>query len=244
MAYDDLGELQETRNLSRRFVFFAFVLWLATLVAFFYLVHLLFTPAAIAYDQRRAATIVCALSGVCSLAFGYALVHHRGARLRLFSEGLELQVSGRHYRFRWEQVEFLTLKVTARTVNGIRAATLHEYTLHLADGRKVAIPSGLQDLEQLGQRLEREVYPRAASRAFERLRRNESVCFGPCKISNQGLEMSGTLKNWKDLEPIVLSGGIFTVRKRGGQTWRVVPFSDVPNAPVFLQLTQSLRQAS
>lgn len=244
MAYDDLGELQETRILSRRFLFSAFVIWLGTLVAFFYILHLLYTPAAIAHDQRRAAAIVCALSGLCSLIFGWMLAHHRGARLRIFSEGLELQVPGRHYRFRWEQVDFLTLKVTARTVNGIRAATVHEYTLHLADGRKVSIPSGLQDLEQLGQRLEREIYPRAASRAFERLRRNESVAFGPCKISNQGLEMSGTLKNWKDLEPITLSGGIFTVRKRGGQTWRIVPFSDVPNAPVFLQLTQSLRQAS
>lgn len=244
MAYSDLGELQETRKLSRRFVFSAFLLWLGTLVAFFYILHLLFTPAAIAYDQRRAATIVCGMCGLCSLVFGYALVHHRGAHLRVFSEGLELHASGRQYRFRWEQVDFLTLKVTARTVNGIRAATLHEYTLHLADGRKVPIPSGLRDLEQLGQRLEREIYPRAASRAFERLRRNESVCFGPCKISNQGLEMSGTLKSWKELEPITLSGGIFKVRKRGGQTWREVPFSDIPNAPVFLQLTQSLRQAS
>ncbi|MBX3171430.1 MAG: hypothetical protein KF760_28740 [Candidatus Eremiobacteraeota bacterium] len=244
MAYDHLGELQETRTMSRRFLFSAFFLWLGTLVAFFYILHLLFTPAAIAYEQRRAATIVCGMCGLGSLIFGWALAYHRGARLRLFSEGLELYISGHHYRFRWEDVEFLTLKVTARTVNGIRAATVHEYTLHLADGRKVAIPSGLRDLERLGQRLEREVYPRAASRAFERLRRNESVCFGPCKISNQGLEMSGTLKNWKELEPITLSGGIFTVRKRGGQTWRVVPFSDIPNAPVFLQLTQSLRQAS
>jgi len=244
MAYTDLGELQETRTMSRRFVFSAFLLWLCTLVAFFYIGHLLMTPAAIPLVQRRAATIVCAMCGLCSLIFGYALVHHRGAHLHVFTDGLELHMAGRRYRFRWDDVHFLTLKVTARTVNGIRAATVHEYTLHLADGRKVAIPSGLRDLEQLGQRLEREVYPRAASRAFERLRRNEAVAFGPCKISNQGLEMSGTMKTWKELEPITLSGGIFTVRKRGGQTWRIIPFSDVPNAPVFLQLTQSLRQAS
>lgn len=244
MAYNDLGELQETRILSRRFLFSASVLWFVSLVAFFYLLHMLYTPAAIAHDQRRAAALLCGLSGLGSLILGWALVHYRGASLRIFSEGLELQMPGRHDRFRWEQVDMLTLKVTSRTVNGIRAATVHEYTLYLTNGRKVPIPTGLRDLEQLGQRLEREVYPRAASRAFERLRRNESVSFGPCKISNQGLEMSGTLKNWKDLEPITLSGGIFTVRKRGGQTWRIVPFSDVPNAPVFLQLTQSLRQAS
>ncbi|MBN9414913.1 hypothetical protein ABS71_03165 [bacterium SCN 62-11] len=244
MAYDDLGELQDTQAMSKRFLFSAFVLWLGTLVACFFILHLLFTPAAIAPDQRRAATIVCAMSGLASLVFGWALVHHRGARLSVYSGGLELFVSGYRYRFRWDEVQCLTLRVTARTVNGIRAATIHEYTLHLADGRKVAIPSGLRDVEVLGQRLEREVYPRAASRAFELLRRNQSVTFGPCKISNQGLELSGTLKSWKELEPITLSSGIFTVRKRGGQTWRVIPFSDVPNAPVFLQLTQSLRQAS
>lgn len=244
MAYDDLGELQDTQTISRRFLFSAFVLWLGTLVAFFFLLHLLYTPAAIARDQRQAATIVCGLAGLASLLFGYALSHHRGASLAVYSGGLELFVSGRRYRFRWDDVQYLTLKVTARTVNGIRAAMVHEYTLHLVDGRKVAIPSGLRDVEQLGQRLEREVYPRAASRAFERLRRNESVTFGPCKISNHGLEMSGTVKAWKDLEPITLTSGQFTVRKRGGQTWRVLAFSEIPNAPVFLQLTQSLRQAS
>jgi hypothetical protein len=244
MAYDDLGELQDTQTISRRFLFSAFVLWLGTLIAFFFLLHLLYTPAAIARDQRRATTVVCALSGLACLFFGYALSRHRGASLAIYSGGLEMVVSGRRYRFRWDDVQYLTLKVTARTVNGIRAAMVHEYTLHLVDGRKVAIPSGLRDVEQLGQRLEREVYPRAASRAFERLRRNESVTFGPCKISNHGLEMNGTVKAWKELEPITLTSGQFTVRKRGGQTWRVLAFSEIPNAPVFLQLTQSLRQAS
>lgn len=244
MVPHDLGELQETRTLSRRFVLSAFVLWLTTLVGFFFILHLLYTPAAIRKSERRAAQIVCGMCGLCSLVFGYAVVQHQGARLRLFSEGLELDMPGNRHRLRWEDVHFLTLRVTARTVNGIRAATVHEYTLHLADGRKVAIPPGLQELEQLGERLEREIYPRAASRAFERLRRNESVTFGPCKISNQGLEISGTLKKWKELEPITLSGGIFTVRNAGGQTWRALSFSDIPNAPVFLQLSQSLRQAS
>ncbi|MBS2036285.1 hypothetical protein JST97_14940 [bacterium] len=244
MALHDLGELQDTRTMSRRFVFSAFVLFLSTVGGFFFILHLLYTPGSIRKSERRAAAIVCGMCGLCSLVFGYTLARHRGARLRLYTEGLELDMPGQHYRLRWEDVHFLTLRVTTRTVNGIRAGTIHEYTLHLADGRKVAIPPGVQEVEQLGERLEREIYPRAASRAFERLRRNESVSFGPCKISNQGLEISGTLKKWNELEPITLSAGVFTVRNAGGQTWRAVPFSDIPNAPVFLQLSQSLRQAS
>ncbi|MFN8607239.1 MAG: DUF6585 family protein [Vulcanimicrobiota bacterium] len=244
MVPHDLGELQETHNMGRRFLLSAFALFLSTVVGFFFILHLLYTPAAIRKSERRAASIVCGMCGLCSLLFGYVLVRQRGARCRLFSEGMELDMPGHHYRLRWEDMHFLTLRVTARTINGIPASTVHEYTLHLADGRKVPIPPGVRDVEQLGARLEREIYPRAASRAFERLRRNESVCFGPCKISNQGLEISGTLKKWKELEPITLSAGVFTVRNAGGQTWRALPFSEIPNAPVFLQLTQSLRQAS
>ena len=55
MVPHDLGELQETRTMSRRFVFSAFVLWLTTLVGFFFILHLLYTPAAIRKRERRAA---------------------------------------------------------------------------------------------------------------------------------------------------------------------------------------------
>lgn len=229
--------------MSRRFFGLALLLFSLSLAGCFFLLNRLYTPAAIGRENRKAASIVCGLCGLSSLFFAYGLIRHRGASLRLYSEGLELEMPGKDCRFRWDDVQNLALKVTSRSVNGVRADPVQEYTLHLNDGRKITIPPGMQDLERLGERLEREVYPRAARRAFELLRRNQAVVFGPCKISNQGLEMSGTLKGWTELEPITLSGGVFTVRKIGGQTWRVVPFADIPNAPIFLQLTQSLRQA-
>ena len=229
--------------MNRRFFGSALFLFTLTLAGCFFILNRLYTPASIHRKDRRAASIVCGICGLSSLVFAYMLIQNRGAKLHLYSEGLELEMAGRDCRFRWDDVQNLALKVTSRSVNGVRAATVHEYTLHLSDGRKVTIPPGMQDLEKLGERLEREVYPRAAKRAFELLRRNQAVVFGPCKISNRGLEMSGTLKNWTELEPITLTGGVFTVRKIGGQTWRVIPFADIPNAPIFLQLTQSLRQA-
>ena len=229
--------------MSRRFFGSVLLLFCLTLAGCFFLLNRLSTPASIQPVNRKVASVVCSLCGMSSLFCVYVLIVHRGAKLHLYSEGLELEMPGKDCRFRWDDVQNLALKVTSRSVNGVRAATCHEYTLHLNDGRKVTIPSEMQDLERLGERLEREVYPRAAKRAFELLRRNQAVDFGPCKISNRGLEMSGTLKGWTELEPITLSAGVFTVRKLGGQTWRVVPFADIPNAPIFLQLTQSLRQA-
>jgi len=243
MPLTDLGELQETCAVSRRFLGSALLLFTLTLSGCFFLLNRLYTPASIRRQDRKAAAIACGLCGISSLLIAFVLIQRRGTKLKFYSEGLELEMPGKDCRFRWDEVQNLALKVTSRSVNGVRANTLHEYTLHLSDGRKVTIPPGMQDLEKLGERLEREVYPRAAKRAFELLRRNQAVIFGPCKISNRGLEMSGTLKAWTELEPITLSGGVFTVRKLGGQTWRVVPFAEIPNAPIFLQLTQSLRKA-
>jgi hypothetical protein len=144
--------------------------------------------------------------------------------------------------YRWDVITAVYQHITNHYYNGVKGRTTHVYTVDGPPGRLV-LNDFWEHIVALGQTIEQEVTNVQVPAALAWIRQGNAVRFGDISLHFNGLisDKHGMLP-WEQIEKVQVQNGYVGVSKAGKWlSWSTTPFSQTPNAFVFLSLVQILR---
>lgn len=193
-------------------------------------------------------TVAAALVGSLALAvagMGLVAAHRqRGLSVDLHAGGL-VHRHGRRVRvWPWEDVTALYVSAVRARLHGVPMGTVRRYTLQHRDGTRVLLTGALADVDELAARLEAETGRRLLAQACAQVTAGLGVPFGKrLTVTHQGVLHRGQPLAWGALREVDVREGVISLRAEDQRcSWAEVPYAEVPNARVFLDLVNRLRE--
>jgi hypothetical protein len=155
----------------------------------------------------------------------------------IFDGGMIVQRGGSHEVIRWETMQAIYQNIHTYHLSVIPIVKQHAYTLHMKDGRKIALSRNIQNIELLGQTLHRKLTDQQFPAALDTLREGGTLTFGPIRVNGHGLQNGGDLVPWEEIRHVRLVNGQIQIKKAASTfLWKGVPASKIPNLYLFLTL--------
>lgn len=155
----------------------------------------------------------------------------------VFDGGITYQRGNSQEEIRWEDMEAIYQHISTYHLGVIPLVRQHSYTLHMSDGREITFNRDIQNVEALGQMLNRKLTDQQFPEALETLREGGTLTFGPVRVNGHGLQNGGDLLPWEEIRHIRLINGQIQIKEAGRTfTWKGVPASKIPNLYLFLTL--------
>ena len=143
--------------------------------------------------------------------------------------------------YRWDQVSFVWQRIVAYYRYGIRTGTSYKYTVQRSDGVQIVMTEMFRNINQLGDRLQREVSNRLAPQALAAVKAGQTLPFGPFSLNWQGLTTPRESIPWGQIQQVSAKAGMVTIQRRGERTGASYGGTDkVPNLYVFLFVSEAL----
>lgn len=176
------------------------------------------------------------------LAWGIYTLASCNLRVYIFTNGF-INARGRQGEvIRWDQVQAIWQKIT-RNSSYRGNSLIYVYTVQRNDGKIFKQGSPLQQSDDMGQRMMREVTKVHLPLAKAAYSAGQRLSFGPIQVDMQGLSNGKETVAWPQIGRLALSNGNVTVEQRGHQyQWSPVKAADVPNLSVLISLVNSIAQ--
>jgi hypothetical protein len=184
--------------------------------------------------------IVVLLGGVVL----YSWSQHGGEVATVYENGFTFKDARGEVRVRWEEVDGFWRHVIQQKVNGIKGATTHKYRVRLLDGREIVLGNHLEGPATLGSAVESGSAPAIYARSVAALRRGDSIECGPFVLRPEGIESSGKVVPWPDVESMDFVQGFARISIREAKRALTAPVASVKNCAVAYELVNRLAGAA
>lgn len=239
-----LSALQSEHLRAKRFMALAIVgIVLTLLLAFGVIALILFAPSSGKTSDMSAAY---GMVGFCLVFCGFcvwALLRQKDVSVKIFENGLTYTRGAKTQTFRWDEIESLWTKIVDNYVNGVRVRTT-AYTLRKANGEKAILSHAIENIEQIGARVNEEVFRRTFPRNLQTIKNGGSVSFGKFTVTPKGIQKDKDFIGWQDVKEVETKEGKIRVKNQNGKNWANILYSDIPNAFVFLALVEQIKRAN
>ncbi|MEU1520254.1 DUF6585 family protein [Streptomyces sp. NPDC005811] len=154
----------------------------------------------------------------------------------------------------WDEITGCQRHATDLVRNGVTMSTTHSVYVQMPAGN-FTVSGDTPDAQEIGaliangwvatqNRIAEEDATARMAELGALLQTGERVAFGPFTVSLAGLEHGGTVTDWKRISEVELMGSTICVVVNGERKPVRVPVSDVPDAVLFLTVSDALRRAS
>ncbi|MEU1181563.1 DUF6585 family protein [Streptomyces sp. NPDC005820] len=154
----------------------------------------------------------------------------------------------------WDEITGCQRHATDLVRNGVTMSTTHSVDVQTPAGN-FTVSGDTPDAQEIGaliangwvaiqNRIAEEDATARMAQLGELLQTGERVAFGPFTVGLAGLEHGGTVTDWKRISEVELMGSTICVVVTGERKPVRVPVSDVPDAVLFLTVSDALRRAS
>jgi hypothetical protein len=163
--------------------------------------------------------------------------------LVIYQNGIAYRVRKRIRAWQWDEIDSITIAVTKNYFSGIYTGTSHFYTLNHKDGEKIILNDTIENIEELGAHINKNVFPVIYKRKAEIYNRGQLCDFGPVRISkSDGIQIKRKKYPWDMVENISIRKGILSIKKKDGGWFSgiSVPASTIPNLEVLLSMVDQI----
>lgn len=173
------------------------------------------------------------------------------ARLRVFSDGFEVDDRRHSRRLAWDAVESACVSIVANTPSDPGAlivvlivklfgGTLEpscSLTLELTSGEALHFDNRFPGITGFSDRVSRELVLRRLPDDSERFRNGETLEFGPVVISNRELTINNKTIRLDEVERVSIANGALEVWRTGTRRrWARIDTGNIPNCDVLAGL--------
>ncbi len=184
-----------------------------------------------------------ALAGLAIAAYsGFWLLRRRGLRVSLHPAGILVAARGRNVHARWDEVERIWLSSIRYGLTAQSSRQQASMRLETAGGETFHLDHTLEGFSELVRNVKEHAYPHILDRYRERLRRGESLDFGPLKLSGEAIRLGSRSFAWSQLSDVSIRKGRLEVhfQDKGRILRRRVTLGRVPNADICHQLLKNM----
>lgn len=143
--------------------------------------------------------------------------------------------------YRWDGVRTVFQNIRGgRSVGGT-----YVYTITATDGRTVRLTQFWSEIAQLGEHINENVSLALLPATLTAIQRGQSAQFGDLMLSATGIAGQRKSVTWPEVSSVVIYNGYVRVDVRGKVfSLSTIAAAKVPNLPLFLELTERLRQGA
>lgn len=171
----------------------------------------------------------------------YSAFKNQKRRVVVFETGLARVGASKNAVIRWDDINTVFQALTDLRRNGTRVSTIHTYTICLKDNSKVLFDDTVQNVEALGNTIQKEVSNRLLPRYMETYTSGRTVTFGRLTISQAGINNSRETMPWDQVEAVNIDRGQISVRKQGKWfNWAGQTAAQTPNLLIFLTMIDQI----
>lgn len=179
---------------------------------------------------------------VASVYLLFQVIQAARRRIYRFQQGLVIEQGKQIHILSWRDIQ-VWQRITRRSSNGIYAGTTYLYTVRRVDGYRIELGSLVKQIAELGEAMTTGVTQAQVPLAFSAVQTGQTLTFGPFSVNQQGIGFKREFLPWQQMQDIVVSQGIVTVKKAESRSrpWQAL-VSAIPNIRVFLVLVEEMRQ--
>jgi hypothetical protein len=146
--------------------------------------------------------------------------------------------------FPWDAIDTVFQKIVTTRYNGINAGTKYLYTITRRDGVTTKLTLFWDEGAQLGAHVNERVSAALLPGAMAAIERGRGIQFGDMTLTRRGIEGKHGSVTWAEVSGIRMMSGYVHVQVRGRRRPQsTAAAASLPNLPLFLTLTDRLRQA-
>lgn len=195
-------------------------------------------------EDRPGVVILGALIGAFAWLMIESWLRTVGLRVQLFAGGIVHNQFGKTTSVRWEEIILVWQQVTKHYTNGIYTGTTHLYTLQKADTTILKLNDALNNIDQLGSKIQDEVTTRLLPLAISKYLSGNPVVFGDLSVSQSGISCNRKYVAWSEVSSVQLNAGILSVKTQGKRSDSLnIRVATIPNLWVALTLIARIRAA-
>ena len=154
----------------------------------------------------------------------------------VYTEGGPLQV------FRWDKIPAVWIRIVRNYRNGVYVGTTYRYTIRRADGHEIVLSNKLDQIEKLGNLVEKKVTDYLLPKYIASYIKGNSLPFGVLNISQEGISNGVERVSWGQLKEIDVHQGVIRVKKDGKFfSWSSATVASIPNFTVFMTLVRAVQ---
>jgi hypothetical protein len=197
-----------------------------------------------AFFQRAIGTplIIAAIMFVIGAALAYSAFNNWNKAAVLYEKGLAYQDNKGMQMLRWEEIVYFFFSITKHYRNGVYVGTTYIYTLQKADNSRVLLNNALAKVQDLGNAIEKAVFPIQYQRIVEQLKLGQPVSLGPVLLNKDGIGIGKKSFVWPEVEQVGIQNGYINVKKKNGGWFSgaSIPVSSIPNLQAMLAVVDQI----
>jgi hypothetical protein len=192
-----------------------------------------------------AATITISVLGLVTLVIGWYISHLWNREVVLYKQGFSYREGSFIAYIRYDDVA--SLRQRAERVSyfgGLVRRTIYRSILKTAQDETIILNNVYKRMDELGVRLEQQIYAVLRPVIVRALAKGESVPFADTLTLNaQGLHDSDRHLAWPDFGGYKIQSGRLLLFTQSGETWFSAPLAEVDNITVLLDLLKQREPA-
>lgn len=134
----------------------------------------------------------------------------------LYEKGLAYNDRKGVQMWRWEEVAYFFIAITKHYTNGVYTGTTYIYTLQKADGSRLVLNNALGKVQELGDVINKNIFPLQYQRLVDQLRQGQAVVLGPITLSKDSITVDKKSYAWAEVEQVGIQRGFVSVKKKNG----------------------------
>jgi len=158
--------------------------------------------------------------------------------VKIYAKGLFIQSTGgkKHFIF-WEKISGVTQLFLGKKFLGFSYSKKHKLAINLDDGSIIKLDSGLNRIDEIGNRIKAKVYPRILRECRTSIRNGKGLDFGPVLFNQQEITLKNETFSWEMISSLSVKDGFVHIKLDNQRTIKI-PIDQMPNIEIFIQLFQ------
>ncbi len=144
--------------------------------------------------------------------------------------------------YRFEDIDTVFQKIVSQRTYGFETARSYLYTINTRDGRTVKLTQFYSNIEELGPCINQRVSALLLPGVLGAIGQGQAVRFGDVTLAAGGIAGKRKSVSWPEVREVRISNGYVSVEIAGKfLSLSTTEAADLPNLPLFLELTHRLR---
>lgn len=146
--------------------------------------------------------------------------------------------------YRWDGIHAVFQRIVSQRAYGVETARTYLYTVVGRDGRTVKLTQFWRGIAELGPHINNSVSSALLPAAIGAIQHGQGVQFGDMTVSATGIAGRRKSASWQEINQVQIHAGYVRVGVAGKFfSLSTTAASDIPNLPLFMALTDRLRQS-